>query len=70
MQIVQRKFGHWRIAQQLLKGKNGANARSTYQFVLKKMKRKDIPKISQYNYGFKKFVEQMDAIKNEIVEAE
>jgi hypothetical protein len=52
------------------KGKNGANARSTYQFVLKKMKRKDIPKISQYNYGFKKFVEQMDAIKNEIVEAE
>ena len=47
-------------------GKNGANARSTYQFIFKKMKRKDIPNISQYNYGFKKFVEQMNAIKEEI----
>ena len=51
-------------------GKNGANARSTYQFVFKKIKRKDIPRISQYNYGFKKFVEQMDAIKDLIAEAE
>ena len=30
------------------------------------MKRKDIPRIAQYNYGFQKFVEQMDAIKEEI----
>jgi hypothetical protein len=49
-------------------GKNGANARSTYQFILKKIKRKDIPRISQYNFGFQKFVEQMDSIKNEIAE--
>lgn len=51
-------------------GKNGANARSTYQFIFKKIKRKDIPHISQYNYGFRKFVEQMDAIKEEIAEEE
>lgn len=52
------------------KGKNGANARSTYQFVLKKIKRKDIPGISQYNFGFRKFVEQMGSIKEEIAETE
>ena len=52
------------------KGKNGANARSTYQFILKKIKRKDIPRISQYNFGFQKFVEQMDSIKEEIAETE
>jgi hypothetical protein len=52
------------------KGKNGANARSTYQFVLKKIKRKDIPRISQYNFGFQKFVEQMGSIKEEIAETE
>ena len=52
------------------KGKNGANARSTYQFVLKKIKRKDIPGISQYNFGFQKFVEQMGSIKEEIAETE
>lgn len=46
-------------------GKNGANARSTYQFIFKKIKRKDIPHISQYNYGFKKFVEQMGTISDE-----
>ena len=46
-------------------GKNGANARSTYQFIYKKIKRKDIPRISQSNFGFKKFVEQMDAISDE-----
>ena len=34
------------------------------------MKRKDIPRISQYNFGFQKFVEQMDAIKEEIAETE
>ena len=52
------------------KDKNSPEAISIYQKVLKKMKRKDIPSISQYNYGFKKFVEQMDAIKDEIAEAE
>lgn len=44
------------------KGKNGANARSTYQFILKKMKRKDIPQIAQCNLGFQRFVEQLNAI--------
>ena len=51
-------------------GKNGANARSTYQFIFRKMKKKDIPRISQYNLGFQKFVEQMDSIKEEIGETE
>ena len=50
--------------------KNGANARSTYQFILKKIKRKDIPRISQYNFGFRKFVEQMGSIKENIAETE
>ena len=43
-------------------GKNGANARSTYQFILKKMKRKDIPQIAQCNLGFQRFVEQLNTI--------
>lgn len=47
------------------KGKNGDKARNTYQFILKKMKRKDIPNVSQHNYGFLKFVEQMNAIKDD-----
>ena len=51
-------------------GKNGPKARSTYQFILKKIKRKDIPRLSQYNFGFQKFVEQMDSIKDEIAETE
>lgn len=51
-------------------GKNGPKARSTYQFILKKIKRKDISHISQYNFGFQKFVEQMDSIKDEIAETE
>lgn len=51
-------------------GKNGANARSTYQFIFKKIKRKEIPRISQYNFGFKKFVEQMDAISDGLEESE
>ena len=50
------------------KGKNGPNARSTYQFIFKKIKRKEIPNISKHNYGFQKFVKQMDAIKEEIAE--
>lgn len=44
------------------KGKNGANARCTYQFILKKMKRKGIPQIAQYNLGFQRFVEQLSTI--------
>lgn len=52
------------------KGKNGPNARSTYQFIFKKIKRKEIPNIAKHNYGFQKFVEQMDAIKEEIAETE
>jgi hypothetical protein len=47
-------------------GKNGANARSTYQFILKKMKRKDISAIAKYNFGFQKFVEQLDTINIEL----
>ena len=50
--------------------KNSPEAIKVYQNVLKKMKRKDIPRIAQYNLGFQKFVEQMDAIKDEIVETE
>lgn len=49
-------------------GKNGANARSTYQFILKKMKRKDIPQIAQCNLGFQQFVEQLNTINNEVEE--
>lgn len=50
--------------------KNTPEAVKVYNEVLKKMKRKDIPRISQYNFGFQKFVEQMDAIKEEIEETE
>lgn len=48
--------------------KNTPEAVKVYNEVLKKIKRKDIPRISQYNFGFRKFVEQMDAIKEEIAE--
>lgn len=48
------------------KDKNSSEAVYVYHRVLRKMKRKDIPQIAQYNYGFQKFVEQMDAIKEEI----
>ena len=58
-----------KLNQELGKEK-GAKARSTYQLILKKIKRKDIPRISQYNFGFQKFVEQMDSIKDEIAETE
>ena len=47
------------------KNKNSSEALSVYQKVLKRMKRKDIPVIAQYNYGFRKFVEQMEAIRRE-----
>lgn len=51
-------------------GKNGANARSTYQFIFRKIKRKEIPNIAKHNYGFQKFVEQMNAINDNIEEKE
>ncbi|MCR5453369.1 MAG: hypothetical protein K6F33_00070 [Bacteroidales bacterium] len=45
------------------KEKNSNEARQTYQTILKKLKKKkDIEDISQYNYGFKKFVEQLNSI--------
>lgn len=43
--------------------KNTPEAIQAYNKVLKQLKRKDIPRIAQYNYGFQKFVEQMDGIK-------
>lgn len=43
--------------------KNTPEVCRVYQAILKKMKKKDIPRIAQYNFGFRKFVEQMDAIK-------
>lgn len=48
--------------------KNTPEAVKVYNEILKKIKRKDVSRISQYNFGFRKFVEQMDAIKEEIVE--
>ena len=45
------------------KAKNTPEAIQVYNKVLKQLKRKDIPRIAQYNYGFQKFVEQMDGIK-------
>jgi hypothetical protein len=44
------------------KEKNTPEAIQVYNKVLKKLKKKDIPQIAQYNYGFQKFVEQMDGI--------
>lgn len=52
------------------KAKNSPEAVNVYQQVLRKMKRKDIPRISKYNYGFQKFVEQMNAISDNIEEKE
>lgn len=43
--------------------KNSDSARKAYKFVLKKMKHNNVSRIAQYNYGFKKFIEQLDAIK-------
>ena len=45
------------------KAKNTPEAIQAYNKVLKNLKKKDIPRIAQYNYGFQKFVEQMDGIK-------
>ena len=46
------------------KAKNSPEAIQVYNKVLKQLKRKDIPRIAQYNFGFRKFVEQMDGIKD------
>lgn len=52
------------------KDKNNSQVVNVYQQVLRKMKRKDIPRIAQYNYGFQKFIEQLDTIKDNIEEIE
>lgn len=49
------------------KEKNSPNAINTYKSILKNLrKQKDIINYSQYNYGFKKFIEQLDQIKRRI----
>ena len=49
------------------KNKNSVLAQKTYREILKKLKKKaTIQEISQYNYGFKRFVEQLDEILNKI----
>ena len=45
------------------KDKNSPAAIATYRAILKNLKAKNIPTIAQYNYGFKKFIEQLDEIK-------
>ena len=50
--------------------KNEPEVVKVYHEVLKKIKGKDIPRISQYNYGFRKFVEQMNAISDELEKTE
>ena len=62
-QELQKEKGGYYIPED---GKNGAKARNAYQFILKKMRRKDIPNIAQYNFGFKKFVEQLNTINVEL----
>lgn len=49
------------------KEKNTPEAIQVYNKVLKNLKKKDIPRIAQYNYGFLKFVEQMDVVRNTVV---
>lgn len=49
--------------------KNSTHAYGTYRFILKKMKRKEIPKVARCNFGFQKFVEQLDTINNVINES-
>lgn len=48
--------------------KNSPEAIAVYQKVLKKMKRKDIPRIAQYNLGFQRFIEQLNTINKEVEE--
>lgn len=46
------------------KDKNSPEAVKTYNAILKNIKKvKDITNCSQYNYGFKRFIEQLDEIK-------
>lgn len=47
------------------KEKNTPEAIQVYNKVLKNLKKKDIPRIAQYNYGFQKFVEQMEEMKHQ-----
>ena len=47
------------------KAKNTPEAIQVYNKVLKSLKKKDIPRIAQYNYGFLKFVEQMEGINRQ-----
>lgn len=47
------------------KAKNTPEAIQVYNKVLKNLKKKDIPRIAQYNYGFQKFVEQIEEIKHQ-----
>lgn len=47
------------------KEKNTPEAIQVYNKVLKNLKKKDVPRIAQYNYGFQKFVEQMEEIKHQ-----
>ena len=42
--------------------KNSSSAIKTYDAILKRFKPKNIPKLAQYNVGFKHFVEQLDTI--------
>lgn len=46
--------------------KNTPEAIKVYQQILKRMKRKDIPQIAQYNFGFQKFVEGLDVVKEDM----
>lgn len=41
--------------------KNNDQARRSYQFIFKQLKRKNIADVAQYNYGFMKFVENLEA---------
>ena len=50
--------------------KNSPQAINVYNKILKKMKRKNIPTIAQYNVGFSKFVEQLNIIKSSIESTE
>ena len=45
------------------KDKNSPTAIATYRSILKKLKAKNIPTVAKYNYGFKKFIEQLDVLK-------
>lgn len=48
------------------KEKNNANAIRTYNKILREIKKKQtVQKISQYNYGFMRFVEQLGEIKTD-----